>query len=160
MRGRQVNFLALPGDIALIEHQIAKTGGVLLTSYPEGPAPQVVETIQRPPYPHYGALATLSGLLGQVHVRYIEPQRHHIVDRTTSPVVEIDQALRADGPSEGRLYFKPQAFVGREWIPFDPTFVEWADSLLSWARRRFTYDREHQIYEGPDALAWRQSSRV
>ena len=144
--GKQVNFFLLPDDFADLQRAIESAGPVRFlqdrtkTEHLRElrslviPADQMGQTALR-------VYATRPNEIEQIKVRWIEQQRHWIVDSLDSPVLEIDRCYY-DGHliRRGRVYFATDLRF-RPHLS-DEDFAKWGSSVLGRIRRRLILDRE------------------
>ena len=158
--GHQVNFLALPTDLPVIEAAIRATGDVcFLEDRTPTAKPAELDTLafspgemgRRPLRAYMVRRADLSA----VNTRFVPGQGYWVIDDLSSPVIEFSRCFFDDTVLRlGRAYFATDLRFRPELA--SPDFVKWGDRVL--ARIKKTLRRApgiaNWIYVSTDALQW------
>lgn len=157
--GRQVRLRLLPEDLAEIEQGLRERQAAFIEYYLHAPELSLSSTLAHRVNREPMLWLAREQDLPQVRLVHVPTQGYWVVEPHSSPVVELVRGNAFDGtrvPS-GRLWFASEHYDSDTGTvhPPPPDFVEWAQSLLRWARRHFSRDRETGDYWGSQALAWR-----
>jgi hypothetical protein len=145
--GRQVRFVLEDRELGLLEQHLRDVGASFV--------PRSSETHDLDPQP---------GLAGSMYIIRAEDlriaKREYVATPLADPprdgywglarddVPRIDYLPLVRSSGYGRLWFDPTRFVDHQVVWADPSFVRWADGILNWVRRTFTYDPDAQLYVG------------
>jgi hypothetical protein len=159
--GHQVNFFILPSDLAEMEAEVRKVGDVMmLRDRTAAPEPTELTTLSIGPG-DMGKVALRVYLVRPkdrelVQTRWIEQQRHWIIDQFGSPIVEFDRPF-FDGVAfrPGRAYFASGGKFGHAGRSTE--FVRWGNRILASIRKsiiRTPQISSFAMYASPQALEW------
>jgi hypothetical protein len=161
--GRQVRFIFASAEIDLLEQHLREVGAAFV------PKRSVTEGLDVQP-----GLAGRPGVDGStpniyravdlplmkrqwIDTPWAEPPMDGYWGLDRDAVSYLDYLPCVPSNGHGRLWFATTRYVDRKTVPADPTFVAWANGILSWVRRTFTYDPGASLYRGPMRLATRRS---
>lgn len=156
--GRQVNFHAIPADVAALEATITKVEPMLILHVRSPTAePRVVSSLHieenGKPWLFYYLIRESD--LKSIIMQHIA-EEHWRVDYLRSPAIEFTSCY-FDGKilRRGRLYYVG-GFYGEDdaWVEKPADFRRWGDKVLK-ATKKFL-QRHEGDYIGQDALNWVQ----
>jgi hypothetical protein len=157
--GRQVRFRAAPADIEMLEAFLLANGARFIPWRADTPQVTPVDTLQPPdgsPEPYIVRERDLAS----VHRYFVESQGSWLADQSATPMLDFSRGrLDHDPMSYGRLHFESHVQRDEGWVPVPADFARWADRILGWIRRKFTYNRNEQLYYGPGAAVELPASR-
>lgn len=94
---------------------------------------------------------------------FVPNQRYYMIDCLRSSVVEFRRTTRSDDAMRpGRLWmeYKYANPDGRNWIPKEPEFKAWYDTLARWIRKNYSREIDPDFYVGAGALKLIQERKV
>lgn len=152
--GRQVAIAVTRSDRDQFEDVVRGAGGVLLPSTRSSRTPSAVHSSvgveQRFPGRFW---ICREAEVDSVELEYVEAQGYWGVDALNSPVVQYSVAKKLEGGvSTGRLWYEKGHFdEDDQWCCYSDEFLDFADFLFRWVRRRFVRDPESGTYCGLEA---------
>jgi hypothetical protein len=148
--GKQVRFRVDRADIEKIEEYLRAHGAKFIPWRSD--APEVIP--QDSLFPVEGAVGPLivrDEDLPRVRRSYVDTQGYWLVDRESAPMIDWAPGKLDTNPmSYGRLHFSTNRGGQSPSISL-VDFIRWADSVLAWVRREFSYSKDEQLYYGPAA---------
>jgi hypothetical protein len=149
--GRQVRFRAAPADVDGLQDHLRSVDAVFV------PWSAPTDAIETQPDLNSSGLGTPYIVrrqdLGCLRRYFVESQGYWLVEQMTCPLIDWLPGRLDDNPiSYGRLHFETTIRQGDVWLPMPPGFVKWADSILGWVRRHWTYEPVAKLYYGAAAL--------
>lgn len=152
--GRQVTFRMAEPDAELLEEEIRGRSGVVLPYRFDEAVIRPVSTIDWRVSGSFRWLARQSDI-SAVNLKYVDTLEEWVINDMSSPVVELSGGgWTRDTIGTARLFFDTHHFAeDGQWIQHGDDFIEWAQALLTFVRRRFVRNPALSCYDGPSAFA-------
>lgn len=155
--GHQLNFYALPADMANLERLLRETNDIaILHSRSETEEPRVVESLELRVGDQYWLYFYLvrRAELADVVTRHVPAQGYWTIDDTRSPVIQLTRSFYDDVIlRRGRLWYV-DGYYGedRTWVEKSEAFRTWASSVVVRARKLLI--KYKTDYIGAEAKQW------
>ena len=128
----------MPEDLIDLSFELAARGDILFLTIPmTGPEPRIEPDLGPLPGDFGCRYLVRPQELKWIQIVHVPTTGKWTVVASKSPVIEFSRCRFDDSGAlrSGRLYFRAP---GYDFHP-PPTFVEWADHLLKWMRKKTTY---------------------
>jgi hypothetical protein len=151
----QLALRVLEEDLRILEDELRQRSSVFVAYYHDRPIPTLCSALARDQCRQPLVWLAREEDLELISLNYISAQGYWLVDQIRSPVLELSRGgMDESRLVPGRLYYRTGYYDGPEWVGFSPEFLEWADGIFRFVRRRFPYSRETRTYDGVHAKEW------